>query len=138
MSKFGRHWGDRIGDAVSPFGLGLIKRGVRGGEQGVHGALARSRRHSDADGQGYRPRVRYDLGPGDPGPQTLIKAFAFQPDGSRSDHEELPSAVPADAVVFPQSALNTAGESDQSFVAGLVPVSVVDVLEMVDVEHPDA
>jgi len=127
-------------DPVAPGALGLVQAHVGGVQQVVGGGVGVLRQAGDphADGHGDRPPVvdRH---------RELLDAQA-QPLGHhagdvdvRRAHQqgELLAADTGQHVVLAQHLGELAGDLDKHLVAGLVAPGVVDLLEMVDIEHAD-
>ena len=97
---------------------------------GVLGALCDPDRDRDPPGEAELDPVEALGEPGREGDRALLAA-------ARDDHGELLAADPADDVAGADARAEVVGEVRQHVVADCVPEDVVDLLEVVDVDHHD-
>src|SRR5918996_1041788 len=127
-------------EAVSPFLLRLVESAIRRPDQRLEvRPLGGEGRHADRYGhthRGFAPR-----------PERLRPNRLEDLLGScggtrrarlRQDADKLFASIPSERVNFAESLVNPLSELDQDRVAALVPERVVDVLELVEVEHEHA
>jgi hypothetical protein len=134
--RAGRPGADR---AVLAAALGLVQRRVGRGDQGL--LVGRAGRHRDAEAGGRaNPAAadKRDRHAGDAPANPLGDALGLDQVRTRQHHGQLLAAVPGHMTAVAHGGLDGPRHRAQDLVPALVAVAVVDLLEVVDVDHHEA
>ena len=122
-----------VDDTVAPVCLGLIERliGKTGGRFQLHTRFCFAQPNTDS--QTFRYFRQFNLA--DLLTNTLRDERGTRHAGFRQQHQKLFSAPTGEYVHVTDAVLEYLGDCNQCLIPNIMPMSIVNLLEVVDVEH---